>query len=99
MTEDAMMTWVNHYKTTIDKVRCLPGTVLSANILIRAWYAYLGGIHLIRGHQVLEQFLRQVVDPSTDAPPPSTVVHNYSSSMGSNTVAQGENIPVIPHKH
>jgi hypothetical protein len=91
MTEAAMMTWVNHYKSIIDKVRCLPGTVLSANILIRAWYAYLGGIHLIRGHQVLEQFLRQVVDPATDAPPLSIVAHNHSPT-GSNTGAHGESI-------
>jgi hypothetical protein len=85
MEESAMMNWVNHYKTTIDKVRCLPGTPLSTDISIRTWYAYLGGIHLIRGHQVLEQFLRQVVDPSTDALPPTTVAHNHSPSTGSNS--------------
>lgn len=79
MTESAMMTWVNYYKNTIDKVRCLPGTTLSSEVMIRAWYAYLAGIHLARGYGVLEQFLKQIVQPSTEAPHPSGFAHSPSS--------------------
>lgn len=77
MSDTAMMTWVNYYKDTIIQVRRAPGTALSTEIMTRTWYAYLGGIHMTRGHQALEQFLRQIVDPPTETPHPLPVTHNH----------------------
>ena len=88
MTEASMTNWMNSYRSTLDKVRCLPGTALSPDVLLRVWYAYLGGIHMARGHQVLGQFLKQVVDPTVDASP-TLPNHNHSSSMTSNSVTNG----------
>ena len=81
MTDDAMMTWVKHYEDTLDKVRCLPGTVRSPEIMTRVWYAYLGGILLASGYQALGHFLAHVVDPSTQEPHSPGFSQNHSSAL------------------
>ncbi|KAG8834339.1 hypothetical protein FRC17_009107 [Serendipita sp. 399] len=63
MSEKNLLTWINHYHSTMSNVRCLPGIELTPEISIRAWYAYMGGIHLSRGNSVLEAFLRQLLEP------------------------------------
>lgn len=71
MSEASLMTWMNYHKDIIRKVRCLPGTAQTPEILIRAWYAYLGAIQLTRGYPALDQFIRALVDPSlVDSVPP-----------------------------
>lgn len=55
----------------MHQVRCLPGTVHSPEILIRTWHAYMGGIHMTKGYHVVDQFIRQLVDPSSEDAPPA----------------------------
>lgn len=75
---DTLTTWIGYYRDIIDSVRCLPGTEHTNELLTRVWYAYMGGIHLTHGYHVLESFLRQLLDPTsepTPTPAPKPIPH------------------------
>ncbi|KAG8768942.1 hypothetical protein FRC16_006848 [Serendipita sp. 398] len=73
-SEKTLLTWISYYRGIMSNIRCMPGIEPTPEISIRAWYAYMGGIHLVLGHHILDRFLRQLVDPSFEESRPSTGV-------------------------
>lgn len=63
------MEWVRHYPKLETGLRCLPGTEIDIERMMRVWHAYLGGIYLSRGQQALEQFIRQLIEPTAPTSP------------------------------
>ncbi|CAG7847610.1 SubName: Full=Uncharacterized protein {ECO:0000313/EMBL:CCA68546.1} [Serendipita indica DSM 11827] len=81
-SRENIQTWINHYRNVLSSVRCLPGVDRSPDVLTRAFYAYLGAVYHAHGHHVLDQFLRQLLEPAPEPAPQLFIGHPIGAHYG-----------------